>query len=78
MVDDGRAIFPLAWAQGVGCGIMGLALGKKDELERLCVALISNTLERPANVLRYPPLYTFITTGEGLTLERDAQKVDSC
>ncbi|WVF69635.1 hypothetical protein IAT40_004414 [Kwoniella sp. CBS 6097] len=29
---DGRIIFPLAWSQGVGSGIMGLALARKNEI----------------------------------------------
>lgn len=29
---DGNVIYPLAWAQGVGCGIMGLALARKNEI----------------------------------------------
>ncbi|GMK56700.1 hypothetical protein CspeluHIS016_0305400 [Cutaneotrichosporon spelunceum] len=29
---DGRVIFPLAWAQGVGCGIMGLGAARKAEV----------------------------------------------
>lgn len=29
---DGRAIFPLAWAQAAGCLIMGFALGLKDQI----------------------------------------------
>ena len=29
---DGRSIFPIAWSQGVGCGIMGLALARKSEI----------------------------------------------
>ncbi|WVR04760.1 hypothetical protein IAU60_001772 [Kwoniella sp. DSM 27419] len=29
---DGHIIFPLAWAQGVGCGVMGLALARKTEI----------------------------------------------
>jgi hypothetical protein len=29
---DGRVIFPIAWSQGVGCGIMGLALARKNEI----------------------------------------------
>lgn len=28
----GRVIFPIAWSQGVGCGIMGLALARKNEM----------------------------------------------
>jgi hypothetical protein len=30
--DDGMTIYSLAWAQGVGCGIMGLALARKNEI----------------------------------------------
>lgn len=30
--DDGAVIFPLAWAQGVGCGIMGIAVARKNQL----------------------------------------------
>lgn len=29
---DGRVIYPIAWSQGVGCGIMGLALARKNEI----------------------------------------------
>lgn len=29
---DGRIIFPMAWAQGVGCVIMGTALARKTEI----------------------------------------------
>lgn len=29
---DGMAIYSLAWAQGAGCGIMGLALARKNEI----------------------------------------------
>ncbi|KAK1921699.1 CrcB-like protein-domain-containing protein [Papiliotrema laurentii] len=29
---NGAIIFPLAWSQGVGCAIMGLAVGKKNEI----------------------------------------------
>ena len=29
---DGRIIYPIAWSQGVGCGIMGLALASKNEI----------------------------------------------
>lgn len=32
---DGRAIFPLAWAQAVGCLIMGFMLGLKDQVGAL-------------------------------------------
>jgi hypothetical protein len=28
--DDGKTVFPLLWAQGVGCGIMGLGLANKN------------------------------------------------
>ena len=30
--DDGQVIFALAWAQGVGCGIMGLSLARKNDV----------------------------------------------
>lgn len=36
-VDDGQSIFELAWAQGVGCGVMGLALGLREEIDALYV-----------------------------------------
>jgi hypothetical protein len=39
--DDGRVVFPLAWAQGIGCAIMGTALGLKPELTTLWVAIES-------------------------------------
>ncbi|EIW71125.1 hypothetical protein TREMEDRAFT_27534 [Tremella mesenterica DSM 1558] len=29
---DGKIVFELLWAQGVGCGIMGFALGRKNEI----------------------------------------------
>ncbi|KAL7419366.1 hypothetical protein Q5752_006204 [Cryptotrichosporon argae] len=29
---DGHVIYQLAWAQGVGCGVMGLALARKNEI----------------------------------------------
>lgn len=29
---EGRSIYPTAWSQGVGCGIMGLALARKNEI----------------------------------------------
>ncbi|OCF45740.1 hypothetical protein I317_00228 [Kwoniella heveanensis CBS 569] len=29
---DGRVVFPLAWSQGVGSGVMGLALARKNEI----------------------------------------------
>ncbi|RXK40912.1 hypothetical protein M231_01760 [Tremella mesenterica] len=29
---DGKIVFQLLWAQGVGCGIMGFALGRKNEI----------------------------------------------
>ena len=32
---DGREIFPLAWIQGMGCLIMGFALGLKEPIGRL-------------------------------------------
>lgn len=32
LTDDGAVIFPTAWAQGVGCGIMGLALARKNQI----------------------------------------------
>lgn len=32
---DGQSIFPLAWVQGVGCLVMGLAVGLRDPLSRL-------------------------------------------
>ncbi|KAL1408793.1 hypothetical protein Q8F55_005606 [Vanrija albida] len=32
---DGAVVFPLAWVQGVGCGIMGLALARKNEISWL-------------------------------------------
>lgn len=28
----GASIFPIAWSQGLGCAIMGLALSRKKEL----------------------------------------------
>jgi CrcB protein len=28
----GASIFPIAWSQGVGCAIMGLALSRKGEI----------------------------------------------
>ncbi|CED84298.1 Putative fluoride ion transporter CrcB [Phaffia rhodozyma] len=31
---DGQSVFPLLWAQGVGCFIMGLILGRKEEIEK--------------------------------------------
>lgn len=36
-LDDGQIIFELAWAQGVGCGIMGLALFRKNDIVDVCV-----------------------------------------
>lgn len=30
MIDQGKVVFPLLWAQGVGCGIMGLGLANKN------------------------------------------------
>jgi hypothetical protein len=33
--DDGQIIFELAWAQGVGCAIMGTALGLKGEITEM-------------------------------------------
>ena len=30
-LDDGQVIYSLAWVQGVGCGIMGLALSRKND-----------------------------------------------
>lgn len=30
--DDGKVIFPLAWVQGVGCGIMGLGNARKNQI----------------------------------------------
>ena len=44
---DGESVFPLVWAQAVGCLIMGLAIGAN----------------RPAIEGRYPPAYIMITTG---------------
>lgn len=35
--DDGAIVFPLAWVQGVGCGIMGLALARKNQISWLWV-----------------------------------------
>ena len=35
--DDGQVIFALAWAQGVGCGIMGLSLARKNDVVGLWV-----------------------------------------
>ncbi|KAG6866463.1 hypothetical protein C0991_003981 [Blastosporella zonata] len=32
---DGRSIFPLAYAQGLGCLIMGFAVGLKEPFSRL-------------------------------------------
>lgn len=29
---DGNGAFPLAWVQGIGCGIMGLAVGLREPL----------------------------------------------
>lgn len=32
ILDDGRIIFPLAWSQGVGCAIMGMSIGLKNDI----------------------------------------------
>ncbi|SPO22196.1 uncharacterized protein UTRI_02206_B [Ustilago trichophora] len=45
---DGQSVFPLVWAQAVGCLIMGLAIGAAN---------------RRAIEGRYPPAYIMITTG---------------
>lgn len=37
---DGQSIFPLAWVQAVGCGIMGFALAMRDPITLLYVALL--------------------------------------
>jgi hypothetical protein len=34
---NGQSIFPLAWVQAVGCGIMGFAVGLRDPITRLYV-----------------------------------------
>jgi hypothetical protein len=34
---DGHAVFPLAYAQAVGCLVMGFALGLKESIGQMCV-----------------------------------------
>jgi hypothetical protein len=56
----------LAWVQGVGCFVMGLAVGKRDRITELCVSFYSFLLLSShcwALINSYPPLYTAITTG---------------
>jgi hypothetical protein len=35
IADDGKIIFPLAWAQGVGCAIMGTIMIWKADVNRV-------------------------------------------
>ncbi|ORX34021.1 CrcB-like protein-domain-containing protein [Kockovaella imperatae] len=32
---DGHSVYPLLWAQGVGCGVMGFALDRKSEIAKI-------------------------------------------
>lgn len=34
-IDNGQSIFALAWAQAVGCAIMGTALHRKGDIVRV-------------------------------------------
>lgn len=34
---DGKSVFPLAWVQGVGCFVMGVAVGLREPIAQLCV-----------------------------------------
>jgi hypothetical protein len=59
-IDDGAVIYALAWPQGVGCAIMGLALARRNELITMYVGEIT----RADGYTSYPPFYTFLTTGK--------------
>lgn len=64
---DGQSVFPLAYVQATGCFIMGIGLGIKDPLGRLCVALLAIfQLKTPplTSHYSYGPLYTAMTTGD--------------
>jgi hypothetical protein len=38
---DGHSIAPVIWAQGVGCFVMGWALGNRAEIESRCVPILA-------------------------------------
>jgi hypothetical protein len=62
---EGDSVFALAWVQGMGCFIMGLALGKRQTITDLYVKsiFIHNPNSHLMSFASYPPLYTAITTG---------------
>lgn len=69
---DGRSIFPLAYAQALGCLIMGVAVRLKDPIGGLCVSS-SHTLDgrfTDSVLCSYGPLYTSVTTGKILRCRR--------
>lgn len=63
-IDDGAVIYALAWPQGVGCAIMGLALARRNELITMCVLRLAKPVLNLTLLLSYPPVYTFLTTGK--------------
>jgi hypothetical protein len=82
---DGQSIFPLAWVQAVGCGIMGFAVAMREPITLLYAALSdlsSSWTEACIAMVRYiPPLllvnnYTVILCCVPLTPARLLWVVD--
>jgi len=64
MTFEGESVFPLAYAQAMGCLIMGMGLRMKEPIGQLWV-----WTECPLELTRwsahsYAPLYTALTTGQ--------------
>lgn len=35
VIDDGKVVYPILWAQGVGCAVMGTSLSLKGEISNM-------------------------------------------
>jgi fluoride exporter len=64
---DGQSVFSLAYAQALGCFVMGLCLSLKEPIGQLYVHVSYpelNMEQHPEIKLSYGPLYTALTTGK--------------
>ena len=61
---DGAAVFPLAWVQGMGCLIMGIAAGLREPISQLYVGFtVAIGILFTHLSSSYAPLYFAIATG---------------
>lgn len=57
---DGHAVFPLAYAQAVGCLVMGFGLGLKEPIGQMYVVALSLSLCCVSYLFRYSDMGRFI------------------